>query len=514
MAIPKEPRQLMINIMYLVLTALLALNVSAEIFNAFKVVDKGLKKSNSVLDSSNDQMAREVPRLAKKKADLQKYADRTGPARELSKEMSTYIDGILDGMIEESGGFDEEHGFPVGKKDKAVTTRTLVDEGKGDELEQKLRDAKKKFLELIDEEDRAAFEKEIAISIDEEWKNHPEKSSWADYNFRQMPLGATLPLFSKMKNDVKSTESAVLNYLLGKVGGEDIVFENYRVVASPKKSYIIKGEKYEADIFLSAASDKNSKVGLSIQVNNRNLPVNDGVAKLVLPANSTGVKKYTATITTKNPITGEVKSYNSQFEFEVGERSVSVSAEKMNVLYIGVDNPIAVSAAGVSSNDLKVNGSGGGIKLNRQGVGKYIARVSSPGKATINVSGGGLPPTKSEFRVKRIPDPVAKIAGKRGGRLASAAFKVQDVLVPDLEGFDFDARCNIGSFTLIRSPKPGSGEDASISKNTGARFGGKVKSAVSRAKPGDLYVFDEIKCKCPGDPASGRTLNSVTIRIN
>ena len=91
MSIPKEPRQLMINLMYLVLTALLALNVSAEIFNAFKLVDKGLKKSNAVLDAANDPIPAQVAKLAKKKPELQKYADRANPVREVSKEFVDYI---------------------------------------------------------------------------------------------------------------------------------------------------------------------------------------------------------------------------------------------------------------------------------------------------------------------------------------------------------------------------------------------------------------------------------------
>ena len=106
MSIPKQPRQLMINLMYLVLTALLALNVSAEIFNAFRVVDKGLKKSNSTLDESNSKIPSEVDRLAKKdEVNLRKFADRANPARALSKEFNDYVQGIIDSMVNATGGY-------------------------------------------------------------------------------------------------------------------------------------------------------------------------------------------------------------------------------------------------------------------------------------------------------------------------------------------------------------------------------------------------------------------------
>src|SRR5690606_16458064 len=137
MAIPKEPRQLMINIMYLVLTALLALNVSAEIFNAFKVVEKGLKKSNTVLDENNSHLPPEIAKLARKKDELATYAERTKPVQELSADFSAYVDEIVNHMIQETGGYLED-GTVKGFKNKDITTRYLVNEGKGTELEERL----------------------------------------------------------------------------------------------------------------------------------------------------------------------------------------------------------------------------------------------------------------------------------------------------------------------------------------------------------------------------------------
>ncbi|MEM1318707.1 MAG: gliding motility protein GldM, partial [Bacteroidota bacterium] len=266
MAIPKEPRQLMINLMYLVLTAMLALNVSAEIFNAFKLVDKGLQKSNKVLDDANAPIPGEVARLAKKKPELQTYADRTSPVRQLSKEFCDYIAGVFDNMVDEAGdknGTRDEGDYKMeggvkklkGIKDKDVTTRLLVDGGKGEEMKNRILETRNKFLEFIDDADKAAFMGNISLEVDDEsWQNSKDKKSWAEYNFRQMPLGAVQPMFTKYQNDAKSTEAAILNYLLGKVGGEDIVLDKFQVVSSPKKTYVIKGEKFETEVFLSASA--------------------------------------------------------------------------------------------------------------------------------------------------------------------------------------------------------------------------------------------------------------------
>ena len=528
MAIPKEPRQLMINIMYLVLTALLALNVSAEIFNAFKVVDKGLITSNKSLDDQNSKLPEIIKERAKKKKELEVYAEKVAPARQYSKELSEYIDGIVSTLIDaagdnngsvDAGDYVEVQGVTElrGKKNKDVTTRLLVDEGKGAEIKSKIEEYRAKFLELVDEEDRAAFEKEVSLAIDDEsWRKSKKKrknGSWQAFNFRQMPLAATMPIFTKFKNDAKSTESAVLNYLMGKVGGEDIVLDKFTVVSAPKKSYVINGETFETEVFLSASAGGGSNTGISIRVNGSPVRVDgEGVARWSAPARGAGIKTYTADISVTNPVTNETNTYKRSFEYEVGERSVSVSASKMNVFYIGVDNPVEVSAAGVSSNDMKVSMSGAGGGTIKRANGSYVVNVTKQTRkgefAKINVGAAGLNVSK-DFRVKKIPDPVPTLSGAKGGTLANGTFRAQRALIPTLDNFDFDARCNIVGFNMIRSAKR---EDPVQALNKGGKFESKALDLVNKAKPGDIFVFDNIKCKCPGDPAN-RTLPSSVYKI-
>ncbi len=532
MSIPKEPRQLMINLMYLVLTALLALNVSAEIFNAFKLVDKGLIKSNAVLDSANEQIPAQVAKLAKKKPELQTYADRANPVREVSKEFVEYIETIKDYLIDISGnknGVKDPEDYRVingveqlkGKKNKDVTTKYLVfgkkDKGiepEGPKIKQKIIDTRNKFMEYIDDADKETFMANIALEIDEEsWKKSKDKTSWTDYNFRQMPVGALLPVFTKFQNDAKATEAAILNYLLSKVGGEDIVLDKFQVVSSPKKTYVIQGEKFETDVFLSASASETTNTGVSIKVNGASLPVKDGVATFSQTATSTGVKKYTASISVTNPVTNETNTYENNFEYEVGLRSCNVSADKMNVFYIGVDNPVSVSAAGVPTHTLRVNGSGGGMVMKPSGKGKYIVNVKKPtpkdSPAKITVSGEGLPATSFPFRVKRIPDPIARLSKQSGGSMGNGEFKAQGGVGAFLDNFDFDATCKIQGYTLTYVAKR---QDPVDSVNRGARYNEKSRRLVGQAKPGDIFYFDNVKARCPGDVA-GRTINSMVFKI-
>lgn len=522
MSIPKEPRQLMINVMYLVLTALLALNVSAEIFNAFEMVDKGLIKANASLDAANKDLPDEIKKGAKKKAELQKYADRVDLVGQISKEGSEYLKTALDAVIDEAGDRNGKHddGDYVdaygnkelkGKRDYDATTRLLVDAGKGEEMKAKMIEIKEKFLALFDEADKAEYANKLPIAIDDEtWKTSANpKKNWADFTFGHMPLGACMPIFSKFTNDVKSSEATVLNYLAGKVGlTEDIVLNKFRVVSAPVKSYVIKGEKFETDVFLSAAADNSSNTGIRISVNGSTLPLDkDGNAKWATTAGEIGIKKYEAAASVTNPTTGETKVFKQTFEYEVGERSVTVSASKMNVFYIGVDNPVEVSAAGVPSAQIKVSMDGGNI--NRNGDGTYTVNVSSPGKATVRVSAPNINYSK-EYRVKRFPDPVPLLGGTlQGGGVGNGTFKSHSALIPILRDFDFDAKCNMAGFTIVRVAKR---QDPESAANQGATINGNAKTIQGKAAPGDKFVFQEIKCKCPGDGAA-RNLGQLVFDI-
>jgi hypothetical protein len=151
---------------------------------------------------------------------------------------------------------------------------------------------------------------------------------------------------------------------------------------------------------------------------------------------------------------------------ETAGKQVYVSAEKMNVLYIGVDNPISISAVGVAANDLQVKGSGGGIQLKRVGNGRYIANVSSPGEGNLRVTGDGVF-YSWPYRVKRIPDPVARLSKSSGGSMGNGEFKAQGGVGAFLDNFDFDARCQITGFNLVYVAKR---QDPVPSNNVGARY--------------------------------------------
>lgn len=557
MAIPKEPRQLMINLMYLVLTALLALNVSAEVMNAFKTIDDSLIKSNTITNSAIDEQQQGLADLLadESKAKFRPLNGAIKEIRAIVSEFTDYIENIKYELIDEAGDRDgngnldpEDYMYfddPVkrivaGKKNKDVTTRLMVEEGRGDTLEMKVAEVRKNIEEayerVISEPENAkafgfrtpagdvdtaavnrnirAFKNNISLETDKDWEQKLQKGkkmlSWADFRFRQMPLISVLPLLTKFQTDAKNAEALAVGKMAELAGGREIVFNTFFPVINAKKAYVIKGESFEADISLGAYSSDIPPENITLTVNGSRLPVgDDGVAKFTAGTSSTGTKTLNLSATVKNPLTGEVSTEQSTFEYEVGVRSATVSADKMNVFYIGVDNPVSVTVAGVASFDVKVSASGCSIKASDKANGKYVVTSDRPGEAKINVSGGGLPNTPFDFRVKRIPDPVARLGNKPDGSMGNGEFKVQKGLIAWLDNFDFDAKCNIQGYILTRVAKR---QDPVEATNKGGSFNDKAKRLVLQAKPGDTFYFDNVKARCPGDKA-GRRINSLVYKI-
>lgn len=535
MSIPKEPRQLMINLMYLVLTALLALNVSAEIINAFFTIDDGLQKTNGIIEVANDKVVESMEESIKKKQDYKPLLQPAKDAREIVGGFVKYIDEVRDRLEEEAGGaFTEEDapkpnkiGRPRNYKDKEIPTRFFVDgyegglgekiEPEGPKMKQKINETREQLLALVKKiagnrelgitpEEVKELEGKMTLAIDSSFVDSGKKS-WEDSNFGHMPVAACYPILGKLQNDARTSEAAIVNYLASKIGATTVKFDKFQAVSSAEKGYVIKGEPYKAEIFLSASS---SQAKVNVSVNGQGLPVKDGVATYTATPSSIGEKSYKVDIALTNPFTGKRDNFSKTFKYEVGERSANVSADKMNVFYVGVTNPISVSAGGIPSRELKVNCSGGGCNMTPNGKFKYNIKVSQPGqKAKVTLSGGGLKATNYEFRVKRIPDPKPCIGTCNKGAMGTGEFKGQEGIYAKLENFDFEAKCSIDGFEFARVPKRA---DPILTINRGGRFSGQAQTMKNAAKPGDIYYFSKIKARCPGDKA-GRQLPDIVIKI-
>jgi len=502
MSLPKEPRQLMINLMYLVLTAILALNVSAEILNAFLSMDESLQESTQIIGRSNEILLKSIRDQAEAYPQFKSFHDQAINVQEYTKSFCNYVEAMKTNLVERSGGMDEEN-MPVGMKDKDITTLLFVEEGEGNLLRDSVLALRTQLLNLVPDTARAIVEENMPLGIPE-IPEDSDKKDWADYTFRQMPVAAVLPLLTKFQSDAKVAETSLLNYLAGKISAKP-VHDEYEALIAADKSYVIVGEELNAEIFLGAYSSTTDNI--SVRVNGRAVPVRNGKAIFSNQAGSIGTHDLNVEIKARDPRTNKVTSYTRKFTYEVGERSVTTSADKMNVFYLGVENPLSVSAAGVASGEVQVSGTGGDIS--KASNGKYIVKPRRPGNATITVSGGGLSPTKFEYRVKAIPTPIARLGDKNSGIMKPNVFKAYNKVYPHLDNFDFEAKCNLIGFELVRVDKHG---DVFDSQNRGGTYSEKTRRLVNAAKFGDTFYFDKIKAKCPGDQSS-RKLNGLVFRI-
>ncbi len=203
-----------------------------------------------------------------------------------------------------------------------------------------------------------------------------------------------------------------------------------------------------------------------------------------------GIFSWVGTVRVKQT-DGTTKEYRtSEQKYQVSRPSAVVSPDKMNVFYIGVANPVSVSAPGIPKESLRVNMSGGSISGSS---GKYTVNVNSIGIVKVNVSAdiNGKVQTigSSDFRVKRIPDPKGKFAGKTGGAMSSVIIKSQSSIFAILDGFDFDARFTVTRFNLLIA-KPRS--DVASFQTSGNSFSPQMKAAIATVTPGTRVIIDGI----------------------
>jgi gliding motility-associated protein GldM len=495
MALPKEPRQKMINMMYLVLTALLALNVSAEIINAFKTVDNSLMQSNSVLNTSTgsiyenfNEMLKD-PKTSEKAAIWKPKADKV---RELAKQTSDLIDSYKLQLKKEADLNPETGEFKEDNIDAA--TRLFDTKGEGAKLYSSLENFKKNVM-AIDPEIAKALGSKLPLNLEVPKSSSGNKitgdkvKDWVTGNFHMTPTVAALTMLSKFQNDVKNTENQVATYCASQVGAVKIVYNKFIPMIGTNSTYLMPGEEMEVTAGLGAF---NASVKPEITINGSPVSVDEsGVGVKKFAVNSSG--KVNVNVTYVDPTTGEKKVTTKSIDYTVGTPSgVAVMADKMNVLYIGVDNPLTITAGAGSE---KVTASFSGGSLSKVSGNKYIAKPTNPGEHTVTVMVEGKAAGKVGFRVKQLPLPAAYVGNLKPGPVPTANFKAMGAVIAKLEDSEFDAPYEVVSYTVgALSPDI---PDYSPVTNNGPRWSGSAANLVNKLKPGALVVINDIRVKGP-----------------
>jgi gliding motility-associated protein GldM len=499
MALPKEPRQKMINLMYLVLTALLALNVSSEILNAFKVVDKSLQNSSTNLTNANKTLYTSLEEKLKhpeSQANALIWEPKAQAAKKLSDDLNNYIEDLKKELKTEAG-LEMRDGKESFKEDNLEAATRLFDtKGKGKELEAKLTAYKGAMLG-IDPEIKSKFESTFPVDTDPPIGQDGTKKDFTNAYFHMTPTVAGLTLLSKFQNNVKNSENQIVSFCHTKIGEVVVHMDKVGVLTGQNATYLMPGQELEVTAGVGAYSSSSNA---TISINGSAVSVVEGKGTFKTTVSGSGEHTVPINVNFKGE-DGKIVNVPSFIKYIVGTPGgAAIMLDKMNVFYIGVDNPITISS-GSGWDKTSVSITGGtltGTNANR------IVRVNTVGKASITVTAEGHSKTV-DFRVKEIPNPVFKV-GPGGTRMTAGSFKSQQYCRAELENFDFAANFSVVSATVYFSGANFASVQQQVLNGNNLT---PLSSLIQRAGPGTSVTFDNVKVQ--GPDGKQRTIQGVGI---
>jgi gliding motility-associated protein GldM len=499
--------------MYLVLTALLALNVSAEILNAFKTVNHSISTSNEVVTDKNNltykafETALDVPTTHANAAIWKPKADEI---KRLSNSMYSTLEGMKENLKAESQPEVKDGQKIFNDANLDAATRVFDKDGKGKILFDSLADYKKQMLAVLNPADpafagnklmieeitraRKDFEHSLPLDLSVPQsqtgaaKSADSIKDWVTNYFHMTPTIAAITILSKFQNDVKNSESQMVDYCYKQIGSVKVVFDKFEAFAGTNATYLMPGDELDVTAGIGAFS---AAAKPTITVNGSTQPLNaEGVADYKTKVEGAGEHSVTVNIAYTKP-DGSPATATKTIKYTVGMPSgASIFLEKMNVVYIGVDNPLTISGGSVGAEKVHVNFASPGASLNKSSGDHYIARATTPGMSKIIVTANGK---NFEFpiRVKNLPLPAGFIGSKKGGQISSAEFKAIGGLIARLEDSDFEAPFKVVSYNL--GAEGGGISGYTQATNDGNRWSGNAAGIVGRATPGTHIFFDNIR---------------------
>lgn len=512
----ETPRQKMIGMMYLVLTALLALNVSKEILDAFVIVNEGLEKTNANYVSRNALLYTVFEDQEKNnQVKVKPFNDKAKEVKKLADEMYQYVRVIKTELI------SIEDGVPIEAAD-TITVRSIQNKDKYDnttnlmcgtdvhcrgaratELKEKLDVFKKAILSKLDP--KIAGSVNVGLDTQDPPTRGTETTSWESEKFYHLPLAAVVTLLSQIQTEVRNAEGEVVNELLKSIDATSFKVDNVVAQVIPSSGFVMLGDEFTAKIFVAAYS---TTLQPRVVVGGRDITdTEDGMTIYKTRPSSEGEQTVKGSVFMKGP-DGEDKELLFETKYIAAKPTAVVSPTKMNVFYIGVPNPVSVSVPGVAPSNVAVSLDGpGNITYNPNG--ESVVNVTAQGKCKINVSAKGADGKSTsmgslEFRIKKIPNPTPKVLGKEpGSNLSVAEIRNAGGLTAVLDNFDFLANFTVLSYEIST---PSGGLDNRV-VNTGSRFSDDAeKRIIQKLKPGAKLYFDDIVVQ--GPDGSKRTLTA------
>ena len=547
-----SPRQKMIGMMYLVLTAMLALNVSKEVLDAFQKINGGIVKTTQNFSSKNDEVYSEFVAAA------ETNEAKAGPWRDKAFSVKAKADKIVDEiqklkfdmvmLADKQVTFEDESPIEnttyeqltteqksklmvdiVSKKDRERPGELMINKGNGQILQKNLEDFRDSLLALVDEPSIQSSLSSTFTFEDKKEKYGSGMLSWVEQNFMDMPMIAAITILSKIQTDVRNAESDVIKYLQQEIDASSLKFTSADAIHIANSNYIFLGDSFKADVFLAAEDTTQNPtifVGdyeLGEDGNYRmvgdydSVPIVSGKGKYSVRTSSEGYKKWGGLIYMKTDL-GE-KIYPFDGEYQVARPSLVVSPTKMNVFYIlasyplkdnALGNPIDVSVPGVPKDKINVSCDNGTVK--KVGAGWEVFPKKT-GRAKISVSAEIDGKRKNmgsiEYRVMRTPKPEPKFLGSTNQKIKKSQLLSNNAkLFAELSNFVFDIKYNITGFSVDVTQR---GEIVTKYAK-GNKVTQDMKDIFQSLQVGSVVYFTNISCK--GPDGAPKQLPSVKLTVN
>ena len=490
-----SPRQKMINMMYLVLTALLALNISKDILEALTRLNDSLTQT---VETVNKQNADVYAAFAAAAADNPKKAgpwrDKAMEVQSESNDLVDFIDKLKTDLVEITGGYDEND-IPVGLDKREDVANYLLNQKNAEELKKKLEayreDLKSKVddnPQLVDNLNSQFYTGKIKVGED------GVETDWESANFEHFPLAAVLPFLTDIQAKVRNAESDVISELQRNIGKSDFKFTGVRAIVDAKSTYVVQGDEYEADVFVAAFDETQDPEFL---IGGEQLPadqIQNGVGKIKFKANKLGQQKWGGVITIKQ-IGKDPLEIPVEGSFTVAPPTAVISPTKMNVLYRGVDNPLEIGVPGVDPGDIQVSGPGvsgsngnymanvTNVRANEISIGVSVVETDESGKKSSRSVG------QKKFRLKDLPPAEGTILKRPDGTMSKGLIKSSPIEAI-YRDFPFDLKLSVSGFEVVIPGFP-------PEKVNGNRMTESVRTRIDKMKPGETIIIRDIRAKGP-----------------
>ncbi len=502
-------RQKMINLMYLVFIAMLALNMSKEVLSAFGSINDKLARANG---SFNDKNTLALNNLTAKAGESEEFAANAKMAQDassLSNEYYTYLDGLKATLLSDSKDPTDYESM-----DKSQFLDELFYKGgkvtpDGQEFLDKMDTYRNGMVSLIGDKN-----KEISDQIKLDFDTGDIKDTegvtkdYISYHFVGFPSVSSLTKMTQLQNDIKVVENELLSSLLSGGLTKLASYDNYTTLLEQPKGAWISGEQFTGSIALGRKDNATKPSRVELKLDGRTLSesqyeTTNGKVTLKVGSGNPGEHKITGTLFYAQD-GKEIEVPVEQSFTTIGKpNAATISADKMNVVYRGVVNPMTISMDGVSNNNISASAPGG--VLTKVSGSKYEIRPGTGKEIKISVTGkidGNSYPSSSTFRIKDIPRPTGTMRNDDSGSLKMSREAVGGAPVgATLVDFDFDLTLNVNSFKF---KAPG----AATVLVQGNKLNTAAKNALKKARRGSIVQIFDIKAKIQGN--SGYNLRKIS----